>query len=282
MPTLSADSAVIGNLLSRIPHGEERILPQWERLIGDITNLACAANALMCVFGPEGAGKTTFIKLLRERVKTAMDTLHIAPAAPSTKPGWLLEAITPWLSSDSKDVAGVQARMAALAETARPILICVDSGDLIREEHLADDIGAMLNLADACELKLSILVCCGESRSLHLAANPVTANRLLLISRLPGFTEIQLIEYLETKLRQVDLPVRQIPGAKIEAIAREAEGTPIHGIRLMAEALGHKLSRNRIPPTDSPAKTREEKKKRTHTEASKARIDDLLAPPKKS
>lgn len=282
MTTLTSDSAVIGKLFARTPHGQETSLPQWDRLFSDITNLASSANALMCVFGPEGAGKTTFIKLLRERVKSTMDIMHIAPASPSTKPGWLLEAITPWLSSDSKDVAAVQARMAVLAETSRPILICVDSGGLIREEHLEGDITAMLNLADSSELKLSILLCCDESRSIHVAANPATAGRLLMISRLPGFTEAQIVEYLETKIRQADLSARQIPDSKMELIARKAGGTPANGLRLVAEALGYQVSRDAAPAKVTSVTPRDEKRKRTQTESGKPGINDLLAPPKKS
>jgi hypothetical protein len=282
MTTLAAGSDIIGKLFARTPNGQERSLPQWELLISDITNLARSANALMCVFGPEGSGKTTFIKILRERVRAGMDTMHIVPATPSTKHGWLLEAITPWLSSDSKDIASVQARMAALAETARPILICVDSGDIIREEHLADDIEAMLNLADACELKLSILICCGESRSLQIAANQTTAKRLLMMSRLPVFTEPQLVEFLEGKLRLADLSTRQLPHTKMESIARDSEGTPAIGLRLMAEALGHKVSRNLTAPKSAPAKQREDQAPRAQARAVKPKIDELLAPIKKS
>jgi hypothetical protein len=243
MKDAPADLSIIGKLFARTPLGSELRIPQWEQTITDIVGLANSANALMCIMATEGCGKTTFLQLLQVHAGKSMDALLIVPASPSTQSGWLLEAMTPWLSSSGDSPCTAKSQLATLAETSRPILICIDVGTAILDEHLSGDIAAMLNLADSCHLRLSVLVCCGEDKSDVLAADKVVAARIIYRKALAAFSDDQLHEFLTEKIRQMGIKSQDLRRVTRDTIVRDAGGSPGALLKVFAEALGHNSQR---------------------------------------
>ena len=269
---------ITGKILSRTSPGEEFRLPQWTQLISDIQSLATTANALMCIQADAGSGRTTFLSMLKTQSSPLIDNINIAPASPTTGPGWLLDALIPWLSSDTRDTRSVQRKLAALAESSRPVLICVDTGDLIQGEHLVGDLSAILNLADSCGLRLSVLICGGESTALAIASDQRAASRLIFRNNLPRFTENQISDLLLKKISTLNT-TKKIQNHSVDKISRDCGGNPLRALKSLAVLMG-----GSIPQDASPTKKTKEStgnsKKDVKSTPKKTDLTDLLAPAK--
>jgi type II secretory pathway predicted ATPase ExeA len=289
MKAAATDISIIGKLFTRTALGSEMRPPQWQQIIADVIGLGASATTLMCVFANDGAGKTTFLQLLQEYAHTALDVVLIVPGSPSTNSGWLMEAMSSWLSSSTSTPASASKILTALAESSRPILLCVDSGDAIQDQHLAGDLAAMLNLADSCGLKLSILVCCSESKANVLSVDKSTASRMIYKKMLPAFSEDQILEFLAYKIRQMGYSNDLLAASKRADLATAANGSPMEALKIFSAHLGHVLpvqNKHGTPVREQVASSAAAKKPEQHKKAIQkdsekpSRIEDLLAPRK--
>ena len=280
MSVPKADSAVISKIYARTQQGSEILPISWRELITDILNFAKSCNALMTIYGEEGSGKTTFLKILQDTAALEIDTVHISPAHTKFGPGWILGAITPWLSSASDDNKGLPNRITALAESPRPILICIDGGNLSEDDHLLGDIASLLNLADASNIKLSILTCSEPEFGAKLASDKRTLTKLVYRRQIPGFNEDQANEFIQRKMSTSGLNQRQVSNAQINQVIRESEGRPGRIIQRFALALGHQVPVQE--KNDASVKPNESVKAINGTKEKQKLnfLDDLLAPPK--
>ena len=289
MTTAAIDISLIGKLFARTPFGKEMSLPQWQSVMNDVIGLATSANALMCVFGADGSGKTTFLQLLQNNTRKTLDTLLIVPATPSTGSGWLLDSLVPWLSSSRHDINSAQKRLAALAESSRAIILCIDAGDSILDQHLTGDLSAMLNLADSCGLKLSILVCCNAAKATVLSSDKATASRIIYKKALPLFAEDQIYDFITLKQQQMGHASDSLTVKLRADIAQNAQGSPALALRLFSAKLGHTLPTSESISVISSAaplihattrKNRPIKNALEKDSGNPSRIEDLLAPSK--
>lgn len=288
MKVTAADISIIGKLFTRTALGSELRLPQWQQIITDVIGIGASATTLLCVYGNDGAGKTTFLQLLQEQAHTALDVVLIVPGSPSTNSGWLMEAMSSWLSSSATTPASASKILTALAESSRPILLCVDSGDAIQEQHLAGDLAAMLNLADSCGLKLSILVCCSETKANVLSADRSTASRMIYKKMLPLFSEDQILEFLADKIRHMGYSSDLLAASKRADLSKAANGSPMEALKIFSQHLGHVLPGHnkygtsvREQVASSAVKKPEQHKKGIQKDSEKpSPIEDLLAPRK--
>ena len=66
-----ADNHLLGTLFARTAP-EDEVQPQgWQDLIKQVADLASSANALICICGDEGTGKTTFLRQLSDKIGRA-------------------------------------------------------------------------------------------------------------------------------------------------------------------------------------------------------------------
>ncbi len=272
----SSKSEAIGALFSRATI-ETEIHPEgWDQQINDIIAIAKSANTLLCVYADDGSGKTTFIRQFSRKCSHAMDVITINPTSSSLTPGWISHALAEWVSSDPSTGKMLQQKISALKDGERPILIAIDSGDLIDFQQMNGDISAVLNLGDAAELKLSILVVCSERRADGIARDPVIGNRLVFKNALPKLGADDLVKITLTKLRNVGTSASIPSESALLEMAKKSDGSPIRMAHLICEHLGYEVptpQRGKSEP--KPLSARKSKKS---PESNMISIDDLLAP----
>lgn len=269
----------IGIIFAR-PKPEEEIRPKsWESQMDFISDIAKSANALLCIYGEDGSGKTTFLRQLSDHSSAVVDFLNVTPATPSLVPGWLSLGLMQWLTSEPSGTSHLPLKLAALAENTRPILVSIDAGDFIHPDQLADECCALLNLADASGLRLSILVCCSPTKSRALAGENQIATRLIYNKPLSAMTTSELTEIGSARLKKANA-TNQLDANAISKIAQTADGSPTKMIRALCQRIGLE-----VPPLQSKIgtepKTSVTRKAKKSSEAPILSIDDLLAPPSK-
>ena len=282
----SAASLDLAKLFARTLPNDEIHLDEWNQQITDVLNVAKSTNSLVCIYADAGAGKTTFLRQLSEIAAPRMDIINLTPASPSLKPGWLLHGVSQWLSSDGGEGSDSLQKLSALAESNRPILVCLDSGGLLEIDQMSGEISGILNLADSCGLRLAILVCCSREKSESIAADPQLSNRLVYIKKLPLFNEYQLIDFLTKRFQNSRVGVGALTAETIQKFAQEALGSPAQLLRSVSSHLGYATSEQK-PLQKSLQKTTPERittqKKQSQKKSSKdINIEELLAPVNKS
>ncbi len=273
----ASKSEAIGALFSRAT-GENEIQPDgWHNQINDIIDIAKSANTLLCVYSAEGSGKTTFLRQFSKKASPFMDVITINPASPSLAPGWISHALADWVSSDPSTDKVLQQKVSALKENARPIIIAIDSGDIVDSTQMNGDICAVLNIGDASELKLSILVVCSERQADSLAGDPLIGNRLVLKNALSKLSVDDLVKIARQKLRTFDSNTPIPSDADLFDMAKHSDGSPIKMAHLICTHLGYDVpnsKREKTTPRTSPSS----KKSKKSSESNMISIDDLLAP----
>lgn len=275
-----ADSALLSKIFSRTPSGAEIQPGAWQDVMRDISNFAKSCNALMTVSGDIGSGKTTFLKILQDKLSSDLDVIHVSPASTSAKSGWILDAIAPWISSETSNTHGLFNRLKGLSETSRPILICVDGADFIQEGHIAGDISALLNLADASDIRLSILICSGAELAGSLASDNRTSSRLMYQNNLPSLTQTETTDFIQARIRLIREGQQNLSIHQFEKIFQDSGGIPGRILRHLAHAFGHKTD---LKPKSKNQHTPSKIVKGSDTandQSIKPKLDDLLAPPK--
>ena len=278
----SAASIDLGKLFARTPPNDEIHLEEWDQQITDILNVAKSTNSLLCVYSNAGAGKTTFLRQLSEIAASRLDIINLTPASPSLKPGWLLQGVSQWLSSGYGEESDSLQKLSALAESSRPILVCLDSGGLLEVDQMSGEISGMLNLADSCGLRLAILVCCSREKSEDISADPQLSNRLVYTKKLPPFNENQLIDFLNKRFQTSRIGAGTLTVETIQKLAKEAAGSPAQLLRSVSSHLGYGLPEQR--PLSKPTSERNTaQKKQSQKKSNKdINIEELLVPANKS
>lgn len=270
-------SEAIGALFARAT-SENEIYPEgWDQQIHEIIDITKSANMLLCIYSDEGSGKTTFIRQLAKKAGHLMDVIIINPASPSLAPGWISQALAEWVSSDPATGKMLQQKMSALKDSERPIIIAIDSGDLIDPSQMNGDISAVLNLADASELKLSILVVCSERRAEAIAKDSMIGTRMVFRKSLNKLSAEDLLKIIRKKLQKLDLHLNAPNDADLLDMAKTSNGSPTKMAHLICERLGYdmpNLPRDKSSPKTSPAL----KKSKKNREIDMISFDELLAP----
>jgi hypothetical protein len=273
----TSKSEAIGALFSRAA-SENEIQPDgWNQQINDIIDITKSANTLLCVYSADGSGKTTFLRQFSKKASQFMDVITINPASQSLAPGWISHALAEWVSSDPMTGKTLQQKVSVLKENGRPIIIAIDSGDLIDSTQMNGDISAVLNIGDASELKLSILVVCSERRAESLAADPLIGNRLVLKNALSKLSVDDLVKITRQKLRNFDSNAQMPSDTDLLDMAKHSDGSPMKMAHLVCAHLGYDVpnsKREKSLQKTSPSS----KKSKKSGESQLISIDDLLAP----
>ena len=282
----SAASIDLAKLFARTLPNDEIHLDEWNQQITDVLNVTRSTNSLVCIYADAGAGKTTFLRQLSEIAASRMDIINLTPASPSLKPGWLLHGVSQWLSSDAREGSDSLQKLSALAESNRPILVCLDSGGLLDVDQISSEISGMLNLADSCGLRLAILVCCSRAKSEFISADPQLANRLVYTKKLPPFNESQLIDFLTKRFQNSRIGTNVLTAETIQKFAQEAKGSPAQLLRSVSSHLGYgtseqkPLEKSLQKPT--PERNTTQKKQSQKKTGQDINIEELLVPVNKS
>lgn len=278
----SAASIDLAKLFARTLPNDEIHLDEWNQQITDVLNVAKSTNSLVCIYADAGTGKTTFLRQLSEIASSRMDIINLTPASPSLKPGWLLHGLSQWLSSAGGEGSDSLQKLSALAESNRPILVCLDSGGLLEIDQMSGEISGILNLADSCGLRLAILVCCSIEKSQSIAADPHLSNRLVYIKKLPLFNESQLIDFLTKRFQNSRVGVGALTAETIQKFAQEALGSPAQLLRSVSSHLGYGTSEQKSLQKSTPERITSQKKQSLKTSSKDMNIEELLAPANKS
>jgi len=278
----SEASIDLGKLFARTLPNDEIHLEEWDQQINDVINVAKSTNSLLCIYSIAGAGKTTFLRQLSQIAASRLDIINLTPASPSLKPGWLLQGVSQWLSSDAGEGSDSLQKLSALAESNRPILVCLDSGGLLDVDQMSGEISGMLNLADSCGLRLAILVCCSREKSEAISADPQLSNRLIYTKKLPPFSETQLIEFLNKRFQASRIGADTVTLETIQKLAKEAMGSPAQLLRSISTHLGYGIPEQRLLPKPTSERNTAQKKKSQKKTNKDINIEDLLVPANKS
>lgn len=279
------DSAKIAKIYARTTPGEEQIPQSWLRLASDIYTFATSCSTLLLVSGEAGSGKTTFMKIVQNQSPNDLDIIPVTPAYPSPKPDWLMEAIAPWITSDKRSASSTSEKLKSLAETPRPILLCIDTALSGDEGNTAQAVTALLNLADSSNLRLSVLIASTPEYKTALIAQSNLAQRTAINVDLPLFNETEIRNFTFKKLQASDINTDCILPESMLKICKESRGMPGILIQHLAKSLsGNNKSKSDNSMTSKPQKiiTEQPQKKSDHDKENKKlhRIEDLLAPRK--
>jgi len=271
------DSAAIGILFSRPPITEELELAAWKSVHDDILEITKSANAVIGIPAEIGAGKTTFIRQLATVGAEFADILVLNPTAPSMHTGWISQGLSQWLTSDSENTRQLQLRLSGLKDTERPIMICLDVNELADPEQTAGGLSALLNLADASGIKLSIVVSCTDSLWQSLSNCPPIESRILYVKALPSFSEQELAELVNRKLLKHPSLRGTLDASQVLNLAKTAAGSPMRMIRLVCTQLGIEMPTTAIKSKKQEKNASGKKTKKQQDQIS-IPFDDLLAP----
>ena len=116
MNTEKLDIAKLGKIHARTAPGRELLPEAWVKLMSDIYSFSTSCNGLILLSGPAGSGKTTFIKILQDRKPADLDIVPVTHASISPKSDWIIDAITPWLTSSKQKNQPITEKMRALSD----------------------------------------------------------------------------------------------------------------------------------------------------------------------
>jgi hypothetical protein len=238
MMTDSQAIKIKGAILARTSRDAEVALPQWEKLIGSIIDFSSNSSGVVAISGKDGSGRTTFMNRLSDAARLSTDVIKLTPATPVNAPGWLLDAVAPWLTSNHGDLSTIQKKLARLSGDERPLLICVDGADFIPVSYLANDIGAFLNLCDNCGVRAIIVIIATPEHCLALSAEKSVSGKIIHNQALPSFTPNQILDLLlqKTKLISGEFPTPKIHD--LETIAGHSGGSPTTASRKLLSFMG--------------------------------------------
>jgi len=275
------DSTTVGLLFARTESKDELKPEAWADQIMHLASISKSANALLCVHADDGFGKTTFLAQLFDKLNASMDIVTINPATASLQPGWLTQGLAHWLSSDRAGITSIHQKLSAIKDSDRPILVCVDTGDFIQPSQLALEIPAMLNLADAVGLRLSILVCCSPEKSRAIQNDSQLCNRLIFNKALPPMSEAELVKITISKLKRANVDPSMLDEKRLHQLALSAGGSPLRMTKLICSQLGLDIPSAQKKSSITSKPTSPSRNTKKQQELSAVILDDLLAPPNK-
>jgi hypothetical protein len=242
-----------------------------------VTGLIDGANAVIGIHAEIGAGKTTFIRQLANVGAEFADILVLNPTTPSMHAGWISQGLSQWLTSDSENTRQFQLRFSGLKDTERPIMICLDINELTDPEQTASELSALLNLADASGIKLSIVISCTASLWQSFSNCQPIESRILYVKALPSFSDQELAELVNRKLLKHPSLRGTLDASQVLNLAKNAAGSPMRMTRLVCTQLGIEM-----PITAVKSKKQEKnasgKKIKKQQDQISIPFDDLLAP----
>ncbi len=279
------DTHKLGKVYARTTSGRELVPEAWLNLMADIYTFSTSCNGLMLISGSPGSGKTTFIKLLQERKPVNLDIISVTNASAVPKTDWILDAITPWLTSSRQPNQSISEKLRSLSENPRPILLCIDCTSSEIAENAASQIMALLNLADASNLNLSsIIVLPSPTRGSFFNESQIL-RRVTLNKKLPEFDDMTMQKFISNKILSASIGPELISSESALKICQDAHGIPGHAIQLVASVLGQeenhildKKPAQKIPPKNPSLVA--VKKSSADENKKQQKIEDLLAPAK--
>lgn len=279
------DSHKLGKIYARTISGRELVPDAWLNLMSDIYTFSTSCNGLMLISGSPGSGKTTFIKLLQERKPVNLDIIAVTNASASPKTDWIIDAITPWLTSSRQPNQSVSEKLRSLSENPRPILLCIDCTSSEIAENAVSQIMALLNLADASNLNFSSIIVLPSPASSSLLNESQILRRVTLNKKLPEFDDMTMQNFIINKIQSASIGPELISSESALKICRDAHGIPGHAIHLVAAALGQEGNRtqDKKPAQKLPSKHQTPvavKKSNADENKKQQKIEDLLAPAK--
>jgi type II secretory pathway predicted ATPase ExeA len=279
------DSHKLGKIYARTISGRELVPDAWLNLMSDIYTFSTSCNGLMLISGSPGSGKTTFIKLLQERKPVNLDIIAATNASASPKTDWIIDAITPWLTSSRQPNQSISEKLRSLSENPRPILLCIDCTSSEIAENAVSQIMALLNLADASNLNFSSIIVLPSPASSSLFNESQILQRVTLNKKLPEFDDMTMQNFIINKIQNAGIGPELISSESALKICRDARGIPGHAIHLVASALGQEGNRtqDKKPAQKLPSKNPTPvavKKSNSDENKKPQKIEDLLAPAK--
>lgn len=261
--------------------GQEQVPQSWGEILADIFIFSTSCNALMLLSGVSGCGKTTFTKILQERKPAHLDIVPVSRVTSNPTKNWLIDAITPWITSDKTSNTPIAEKIKSLAEIERPILIVIDTPSLDAGTNITPELIALLNLADGSNLKLSILVLGSIELASSLGKDLQTTNRIVLNSPIPALDTFSVKNFVINKIQNAGITSDQISIERAQEISQQSGGIPGIAIQLIANELG--FSSKTIRPIKNQSDYIQPRKKNELSSDSKKlhKIEDLLAPSKK-
>jgi type II secretory pathway predicted ATPase ExeA len=240
----------------------------------------------MLLTGEPGSGRTTFIKILQDQKQDKIDIIPITQASITVSNNWVLEAIMPWVTSDPTNTSSYISKIKSISEVQRPILVCADIPALPHNQNLLGSVTTALNLADSCNLRLSVLLCSSKEITSSLPEHPMTSARVVLDRVVPTLNDHEMEAFILSKITAADIPLDEVDQDTIRTIAYKASGIPGAAIRSLVEVIAgptrnapktdSEAAQTRSPrsmPTTASIKTSQDTKKRHN-------INDLLRPRK--
>ncbi len=268
-------------LFARTPSGQELVPQSWGELMSDIFIFSHSCNALMLLSGSSGSGKTTFIKILHDRKPVNLDIVSITQATVMPRAHWLIDALTPWLTSDKNSSTAIVGKIKSLADTERPILICIDIPAFDIGQAIAPEILSLLNLADSSNLKISILLVGPSELTAAIAADRQIGSRIVLNSSMPVLEENELNQFVMSKIQAASITSEELSRDQASQISRNALGIPGLAIQLIAQSAGYKQKQSAHKAERSETTGVRKKIDARHEVKKMHQIEDLLVPVKK-
>jgi hypothetical protein len=278
MTRLEGSTATLARLLARTPKTHEIFPNQWKNLADEIVAIAKASSGLILLHGCTGCGKTTFTAKLSDFARHDLDIITVSPASLIENSGWLLKALTPWLSSGPAEMINIQKNLASLAETDRPILIIADGGNFIDDTKLRGDVASLLNLADLTGIQISIVVLASEEKMHLLLSDDALAGKVMMHRQLPGLPTQNIAELLKYKLTHSSANASHSGQLDIAELASRSGGNPLLAFQLVAQELGLPMPTRSIGPKG--VKARKNSNPQKAREVQNLDLEDLLTPNK--
>jgi hypothetical protein len=270
-------SNIQANLLARTLPSDEIHLPQWDTLLESILQMSCTASGAIILGAKPGTGRTTFISKLCEAGRRNADVIKVTPAMPISDHGWLLEAVTQWLSSETPNIASIQKKLSNLADIQRPLLICVDGAEFISSNVLADDVGAFLNLTDNCGLRAMIVIATSTQQQQTLVSEKSLAGKILFHGQVPVFQPNQVLQFLINKTNKIGSDFAHPKLSDLEIISNHCHGSPSLAIRKLVALMGIEIPDYSESITESNRPTHEHAKQTSSIKTSNVHmLEDLL------
>lgn len=275
------DSIKFGKLFGRTPLGQEQVPQAWGEMLSDIYIFATTCNALMLLSGVNGSGKTTFSKVLQDRKPSTLDIVSVTQAGADPQKNWLIDAITPWITSNKDSNHSVVDKIRSLSEIDRPILICIDTPSLNVTSSITPEILSLLNLADGSNLKLSVLVLGSNDLTISISNDTQISSRIVLNASIPSLDKFSIHNFVMSKIKIAGITSENLSAERAHEISLESEGIPGRAIQLIANAMGFVSKKTNDKESSTGALIT--KKQANHAGETKKthKIEDLLAPPKR-
>ncbi len=215
--------------------------------------------------GPPGLGKTTLLRRIADHAAAANDAV-VDVFFPRLDADELLEFIDAELPQT--DAAGeaseprlrrVAARMRAVAEAGRGLLIAIDDAHLLRDPAAFDVLHLLLNLREREGVRMTVLLAGQTSLLASLARSGAFAQRIAVTATLSPMNRDETDAYLRHHLAASGHDADAFDDAAFEALHDRSAGIPrtVNHLCEMALLIAGADGRDRITAADIDAVAQE-------------------------